>query len=65
LTEETGFSRFIASGTGLLSFSTKEEALAGIQQINSDYDKHCKIASEIAADYFSHEKVLSKLFDGF
>ncbi len=65
LTEETGFSRFIRSGTGLLSFSTKEEALAGIQQINSDYDKHCKIASEIAADYFSHEKVLSKLFDGF
>ncbi len=48
-----------------LSFSTKEESLAGIKQINSDYNKHCKIAPEIAANYFSHEKVLSKLFGSF
>jgi hypothetical protein len=65
LTEETGFSRFIESGAGLLSFSTKEEALAGIEQINSDYEKHCKIAPEIAASYFSYGKVLSKLFNNF
>jgi len=63
LTEETGFSRFIEIGAGLLAFSTKEETLAGIKQINSDYDKHCKIAREIAASYFSHKKILSELLN--
>ncbi len=65
LTEETGFSRFIESGAGLLSFSNKEEAMAGIKRINSDYSKHCGIALEIGADYFSHDKVLSKLCGNF
>ncbi len=63
LTEETGFSQFIESGSGLLSFSSKEEALSGIEKINGDYHRHCKAAREITANFFSHEKVLSKLLD--
>jgi len=63
LTEETGFSQFVESGAGLLSFSSKEEVLAGIEKINSDYLRHCKAAREVAADFFSYKKVFSKLFD--
>lgn len=63
LTQETGFSKFIESGAGLLSFSTKEEVLARIEKINSDYGQQCKAAREIAAGFFGYEKVLSKLFD--
>lgn len=61
LTQETGFSRFIESGNGLLSFSSKEEALLGIKLINDDYDKHCKIALEIAAAHFNYKKILNEL----
>jgi hypothetical protein len=63
LTQETGFSKFIECGAGLLSFSTKEEVLEGIEKINSDYRQHCKTAREIAVEFFSYEKVLSKLLD--
>ncbi|MCA1625801.1 MAG: SOS response-associated peptidase [Acidobacteria bacterium] len=62
LTQETGFSKFIESGGGLLSFSSKEEVLEGIEKINKNYDAHCKTAREIAISYFDYEKVLSKLF---
>lgn len=61
LTQETGFSKFIESGRGLLSFSSKEEVLDGIEKINAGYDEHCKKAREIAANYFDYEKVISKL----
>lgn len=64
LTEETGFSKFIESGAGLLSFSSIEEVLTGIEKINRDYRQHCKAAREVAADFFGSEKVLSKLLDG-
>jgi hypothetical protein len=63
LTQETGFSKFIETGKGLLSFSSKEEALEGIEKINREYDKHCKAAREVSANSFSHEKVLSKLLN--
>lgn len=63
LTEETGFSQFVETGAGLLSFSTKEEVLAGIKMINSNYRQHCKAAREVAADFFGYEKILSKLLD--
>ncbi len=61
LTQETGFSKFIECGRGLLAFSSKEEVLDGIEKINAGYDEHCKAAREIAVGYFDYEKVLSKL----
>jgi hypothetical protein len=61
LTQETGFSKFIESGSGLLPFSSKQEALAGIEMVNRKYEKHCQIAREVAVNSFSHETVLSKL----
>ncbi len=63
LTQETGFSKFIEVGVGLLSFSTKGEAIAGIEKINSDYDSHCIAAREVAQNYFSYKIVLSRLID--
>jgi hypothetical protein len=63
LTQETGFSKFIECGRGLLAFSSKEEVLDGIEKINSEYDKHCKGARELAINSFSYEKVLIKLLN--
>lgn len=61
VTQETGFSKFIPTGEGLFSFSTLDEAVEAIDDIASDYQRHSKAALEIAHEYFSVEKVLSKL----
>jgi hypothetical protein len=61
VTQETAFSKYIPTGRGLFAFSTLEEALAALDAINSDYPTHTHAAREIAAEYFSAEKVLRKL----
>ncbi|HLE16948.1 MAG TPA: hypothetical protein VI728_01540, partial [Syntrophales bacterium] len=44
-------------------FSTFEEALAGIEDINSRYEFHCRAAREIAEEYFDARKVLTRLIE--
>lgn len=61
VTQETGFSKYIPTGRGLFAFSTADEALAALESINRDYSAHTHAAREIAREYFSAEKVLSKL----
>jgi hypothetical protein len=63
LTEETGFSEWLPTGEGLLSFSSPEEALDGIEAICSRPDFHGKVAREIAAAYFDSDRVLAELLD--
>lgn len=61
LTQETGFSKFIETGKGLLAFSNMQEALEGLIQINTDYDFHCREARKIAEEYFDYKKILPDL----
>jgi hypothetical protein len=61
VTQATGFDKYIPTGRGLFAFSTADEALAALEAINRDYTAHARAAREIAGEYFSAEKVLSKL----
>lgn len=61
VTQETGFSKFIPTGQGLFAFTTMEDMLAAIDEINANYIRHCRAAREIAAEFFAAEKVLGKL----
>jgi hypothetical protein len=61
ITQETGFSKCIPAGRGLFPFSTMEDVLAAIEEINADYPRHCLAAREIAQEYFAAEKVLAKV----
>jgi hypothetical protein len=61
VTQETGFSKSIPTGRGLFAFSSLEDVVAALDAINSDYLTHAHAAHEIAREYFSAEKVLSKL----
>lgn len=61
VTQDTAFSRFIPTGTGLFAFSTLEEAVSALEAIGGDYVRHARAAREIAADYFAADKVLRKL----
>lgn len=61
VTQETGFSKFLPTGLGLFPFTTVEDIPAAVDAINSDYQKHCRAAKEIAAEHFEAEKVLRQL----
>ena len=61
LVQDTGWTAHLPSGEGLLTFSTLEEALAGIERINADYDRHARSAIEIAREHFDASRVLPRL----
>ena len=58
LIEDTGLRDWLPVGQGLLTFNDMNEALAGIEQINSDYPRHRRAARELAEQVFATEKVL-------
>jgi len=63
LVQETGFSRHLPVGEGLLSFRTLDEAAAGVGQITSNYARHCRAARDLAASCFDSDRVLGRILD--
>jgi hypothetical protein len=59
--QDTGFSKFIPTGKGLLAFATMEEAVDAILQVEANYERHAKAARALAETYFDSDKVLSQL----
>jgi len=59
--QDTGFGNILPTGAGLFSFTTLEEAVAAIEQINRDYRRHCLAARAIAEEYFEAGKVATRL----
>ena len=59
--QDTGFGAVFPTGEGLFAFSTTEEALAAVDAINSDYERHCRAAREIAEEYLDARKVADRL----
>jgi hypothetical protein len=63
ITQETGFSKFLPTGRGLFGFATLDGILAAVDEIESNYQQNSRAAREIAAEYFSAEKVLGSLME--
>jgi hypothetical protein len=63
LAQETGFSDTIPTGDGLLTFGDLDDAIAGVQELDRDYQRHCLAAREIAETYFDSRKVLTRLLE--
>jgi hypothetical protein len=59
--QDTGFGNILPTGEGLFSFTTTDEGLAAIDQINGDYRRHCLAARAIAEEYFEAAKVAARL----
>jgi hypothetical protein len=56
--QETGFSELLPCGEGLFAFKNMEEAVAAIESVNRNYERHCRAARRIAEEYFDSQKVL-------
>src|SRR5207249_11203195 len=63
LVQDTGWTAHLPSGEGLLAFSTQDDAVAGIEEINARYEGHARRAREIAREYFEAGAVLTRLLD--
>jgi hypothetical protein len=63
LAQETGFSRFLPEGEGLVSFTGLDDAVAGIEEISCDYRLHARRARELAVEHFDSDVVLGRLLE--
>ena len=61
VTQDTGFGNVLPVGEGLFPFNTLEAAVEAVAAINGDYARHSRGATEIAREFFSHERVLGKI----
>ena len=61
--QDTGFSKVLPCGEGILPFTNMDEAIAGIQSVESDYDRHSRAARQIAEEWFDARKVLTRFID--
>ena len=61
--EDTGQGQYLPTGEGLVIFRDLEEAVGGIDTINSDYERHRRRARQLAEDYFSTQKVIPHLLE--
>lgn len=59
--QETGWSDHIPAGDGLLTFSTLDEAVEAITDINDHYAEHQAAARALAEQYFEAKKVCADL----
>jgi hypothetical protein len=63
LAQDTGLEDLLPCGEGLVTFSTLEEAVAGVQEIMGNYARHSAAAREIAVEYLAADRVLPRLLE--
>lgn len=63
LTQETGFSDWLPSGSGVVPFVTLDEAVEGAREIVDRYGHHSRTARQLAVAYFDSDRILSALIE--
>jgi hypothetical protein len=61
--QDTGFSRWLETGRGVIAFRTVEEALHGLADVDRRYDVHCRAAREVAEASFDARRILPALLE--
>jgi hypothetical protein len=61
--QDTGFSRTLPVGDGLIAFRTLDEAVRGVDAIQSDPERHQRAARAIAREYFDSDEIVGQLLD--
>ena len=63
IVQDTGWSAHLPTGTGLLAFSTPDEAIDALIRVSADWATHARRASEIARAHFDAAVVLPRLIE--
>lgn len=63
LVQDTGFSRTLPTGEGLVTFTNLREAVDGARRIAASYDSHALAARQVAEEYFDSDRVIGTFLD--
>jgi hypothetical protein len=63
IVEDTGLQTHIATGDGLLTYRTLDEALVASKTIHRDYHRHAIAARNLAVSLFDSNQVLSRILN--
>ncbi len=58
ISQDTGFSNSLPTGSGLFAISTVTEAVEAVNRVADDFERQSKAALDIAHEHFSAERVL-------
>jgi len=61
--QETGWSRFVPGGKGVVPFSTMEQAVAAVQAVAADPAGHRAAAYEVARQFLAPDRVLPAMIE--
>jgi len=61
--QDTGPSALLPNGEGMFRFSTPEEAAAALEAMNTDYERHCRAARDLAESVFDSAKVAARILE--
>ena len=61
--QHTGPSRFLPDSEGLFRFRNLEEAADAFSAVESDYERHCRLARELAGEHFDARKVVGGVLE--
>ena len=63
ITQQTGFTRLYGGHEGLFSFESIDDVVTAVKAINADYDRHSRVATSIAHEWFDSDKVVGSMLD--
>ncbi|MDQ3681403.1 MAG: hypothetical protein M3378_12885 [Actinomycetota bacterium] len=63
VTQDTGYDGVLPTGEGLLAFSTMDEAVGALEDVEARYHSHAGAALDMAHEYFDATRVLEALLD--
>jgi len=63
LVQDTGFTRTLPTGEGLVAFRTPDEAAAGARAIVDGYERHARAARALAEEHFDSDKILAAMLE--
>jgi hypothetical protein len=61
--QHTGPSRFLPDKAGLVRFRTPEEAARLLDDVETDYERHCRLARALAEEHFDAQKIIGRLLE--
>ena len=61
--QDTGFSRFLPCGEGILAFRDRDAAISAIRHLRDNFDAHARKARALAEEFFDSRRVLSELLE--
>ena len=63
IAQDTGFGRRVPVGEGLFAFTTADDVVAAVEELEADYERHRAAARELAIEHLDSDRVLRSLLE--